>query len=609
MWRKKIKFPLKLNGADCRTLSEVRENWNVKDVYVYFVDGRLLTWCKDRHYIQADKIAELSTEDADARKKLCEIFDVEYVADDSDSDDWRPKTPKEVEKYNRLKNYTADEDTLKKFRQVAFDRDELDDLIDEYDEIYLCNATFEEFPIGVANKTYIGIGKAVAVIPSQKIVDFDEKNIKFKNINVDDGDNGSSIPVPSEKPVKSQVEEWFELAEKASDEKDYQTAFELYRKAADCGHVEAMAGLAYMYYDNTILPNIADKSKAFDLAQKAAELGDTDAMFLVGMMYLQGEGTPQVVYKGLYWLEKAAELEDTDAMEELGEIYRNGDFDVTADATVAFKWYKKAAEAGDAEAMNVVGRMYDFGEGVAHNGNQAMKWYKKAAGLGNTVAMCNLSFYYFHSHEWDMAEVYLKKALDNGYKPALTYLGDLYRERGNYSDYSSSQADYQTALVYYTQSANEGNADAMCSLGVMYHKGNGVNKDDKMALEWLYKAKAKGHPHAEEWIKKIKGCFITTAVCDSFNKPDDCFELTTFRNFRDNWLALQSDGKILIEEYYKIAPQIVANIDKLTNANEIYKKLWCDWLAPCLEFIKVGDNVACKDKYVEMVNRLKKLYL
>ena len=334
-----------------------------------------------------------------------------------------------------------------------------------------------------------------------------------------------------------------------------------------------MANLAYMYYYNTILPNITDKSKAFDLAQKAAELGNTDAMFLVGMMYLKGEGTPQVVYKGINLLEKAAELGCTVAMKELGYIYRNGNFEVTADATVAFKWYMKAAEADDAEAMNYVGLMYDNGRGVTQDKLQAMKWYKKA--------------------------------LDKGYKSAK-YLGNLYRERGNYS---GSQADYQTALIYYTQSANEGNADAMCSLGVMYHNGNGVNKDDKMALEWLYKAKAKGHPHAEEWIKKIKGCFITAAVCDSFNKPDDCFELTTFRNFRDNWLALQSDGKNLIEEYYKIAPQIVANIDKLTNANEIYKKLWCDWLAPCLEFIKVGDNVACKDKYVEMVNRLKKLYL
>lgn len=537
---KKIKFPLKLNSADCRTLNEVRENWNINEVYVYFVDGRLLTWCKDRHYIQADKIAEISIEDSNARKKLCEIFDVEYVAGDSDSDDWRPKTPEEVEKYNRLTNYTADKEILKKFRQVAFDRDELDDLIDDYGEIYLCNNTFEEFPINVENKKYIGIGKVTVKIPNKEIVDFYEKNITFKNINVNDVDDVDDSPTPlPENPAKSQVEEWFDSAEKAFKEKNYQIAFEfyqkaadlgdanamnglavcyhfgkgtsqdihkafeLYGKAADLGNIDAMMELAYNYRNGGILSNIADKSKALakalELYQKAAELGNTDAMFHAGMIYLKSEGTQQVVYKGINWLAKAAELRNVRAIKTLSNIYLNGDFGIEKNNSLAYK--------------------------------------------------------------------------------------------------------------YYCQGANEGDADSMYGLGVMYHEGLGVNKDKKMAIAWLKQAAAKGHTAAKELLKKIKDCFITAAVCESFNKPDDCFELTTFRNFRDNWLALQSDGKNLIEEYYKMAPQIVANINKLTNANEIYKKLWYDWLKPCLEFIKVGDNVACKNKYVEMVQNLKKLYL
>ena len=65
--------------------------------------------------------------------------------------------------------------------------------------------------------------------------------------------------------------------------------------------------------------------------------------------------------------------------------------------------------------------------------------------------------------------------------------------------------------------------------------------------------------------RKSGGCFITSAVCDSFGKPDDCYELTTFRNFRDNWLSTQPDGKNLIAQYYEIAPKIVAEIDKLPS--------------------------------------------
>ena len=35
------------------------------------------------------------------------------------------------------------------------------------------------------------------------------------------------------------------------------------------------------------------------------------------------------------------------------------------------------------------------------------------------------------------------------------------------------------------------------------------------------------------------GCYITTAVCEFYGKPDDCHELTQFRKFRDEWLAKQ----------------------------------------------------------------------
>ena len=108
---------------------------------------------------------------------------------------------------------------------------------------------------------------------------------------------------------------------------------------------------------------------------------------------------------------------------------------------------------------------------------------------------------------------------------------------------------------------------------------------------------------------KDEGCFITTAVCGSFGKDDDCYELTTFRKFRDGWLMNQPDGKSLIAEYYSIAPHIVDKINRLTDAAQIYKDLWQRYLEPCLNFIRSGDNVACKNKYVEMVRELKGKYL
>ena len=108
--------------------------------------------------------------------------------------------------------------------------------------------------------------------------------------------------------------------------------------------------------------------------------------------------------------------------------------------------------------------------------------------------------------------------------------------------------------------------------------------------------------------KPDDGCFITTAVCENLGKPDNCYELTTFRNFRDKWLVNQSDGKNLIAEYYSIAPAIVDKINRLPDAAKIYDDIREKYLVPCLELIERGDNQSCKRLYVEMVTSLKKKF-
>ena len=66
--------------------------------------------------------------------------------------------------------------------KVAFDQEDLADLLDaDTNEIYLCDNRFS-IPLRVKNKNYIGISKAVAVIRSDKPVDFEALNIGFKNI-------------------------------------------------------------------------------------------------------------------------------------------------------------------------------------------------------------------------------------------------------------------------------------------------------------------------------------------------------------------------------------------------------------------------------------------
>jgi predicted GTPase len=100
------------------------------------------------------------------------------------------------------------------------------------------------------------------------------------------------------------------------------------------------------------------------------------------------------------------------------------------------------------------------------------------------------------------------------------------------------------------------------------------------------------------------GCYIATGICEECGKPDDCYELTSFRRFRDNWLKNQPDGQELIERYYATAPAIVELINKQPNRSEIYQHLNNQYLAKCLDYIENNENEECKKTYASMMEYL-----
>jgi serine/threonine protein kinase len=103
---------------------------------------------------------------------------------------------------------------------------------------------------------------------------------------------------------------------------------------------------------------------------------------------------------------------------------------------------------------------------------------------------------------------------------------------------------------------------------------------------------------------KKNGCFITTATCAEYGKPDNCYELTMFRKFRDEWLSKQPDGLKLIEEYYRTAPTIVDLINKQNNKEDIYRLINDKFLVACLHFIEKCEYEKCKRLYIEMMEYL-----
>lgn len=108
---------------------------------------------------------------------------------------------------------------------------------------------------------------------------------------------------------------------------------------------------------------------------------------------------------------------------------------------------------------------------------------------------------------------------------------------------------------------------------------------------------------------RYKLCYVTSAVCESLGKPEDCYELKVLKNYRDGYLSSQPDGEALIEEYYNIAPTIVKRINKKENAKEIYQNIFKEYISPCIQNIEAEDNEACKQIYTDMIRILQKEYM
>ena len=112
----------------------------------------------------------------------------------------------------------------------------------------------------------------------------------------------------------------------------------------------------------------------------------------------------------------------------------------------------------------------------------------------------------------------------------------------------------------------------------------------------------------EEGFHK-KFCYITTAVCESQGKADDCYELELLRSYRDDYLLATEEGQALVKEYYNIAPTIVNRIDRQENPRAIYEEIWDSWLSGCVNLIEAGEKEACREKYMDMVYELKGRYM
>lgn len=183
---RKIKFPLEMNGAEIRSLDELREYFSIFQVLTYLKNGKLDVWLRDRHLNEmADEIQELDLETSDWVKRLCMILKF---------------SQEEAIQFNKLyllKQYTDEPKYEKLVDYIAFTQNELKELLEKgVKEIYLCGEKFS-IPLTNTGIKYIGINKPTAVIDSKETINWEEKEISIENM-VFDGEyqnaTGQTVP-------------------------------------------------------------------------------------------------------------------------------------------------------------------------------------------------------------------------------------------------------------------------------------------------------------------------------------------------------------------------------------------------------------------------------
>jgi TPR repeat protein len=171
--------------------------------------------------------------------------------------------------------------------------------------------------------------------------------------------------------------------------KDYTTAFNEWKAAAEEGQPEAEFDLGVLYAQGRGVKR--DLTLAEQWYRKAAEQGNAEAEFALGQMYARGWGVPRDEADAIRWFQMANAPETDGPATDWAVIEGYG---VQKDEKQAAYWYEQAAQKGHPEAQFQLAHLYATGKGVPHDEDQAVRWTRASAGRGYAPAQAALGMLY-----------------------------------------------------------------------------------------------------------------------------------------------------------------------------------------------------------------------
>lgn len=295
------------------------------------------------------------------------------------------------------------------------------------------------------------------------------------------------------------------LLELANLETDEVKAFELYKRAAEKGCVDAYDDLGECYRNGK--GTRQDLNAAIAWHKKAVDEGNNFlSAFALGTMYKDGLGVDQDIKLAIDYHEKAYEFGKKQSPDNpavliiataLDNLYSNEQLEDFIDSKSAKQFYSEKANAGDPRAMYEMGR---FSEGNVAFGGEAVTWLEMAANAGSAQAQFRLGLEYMLNDNDVEAGKYYEMGAAQDHPGCLIYMGNyLYCGSQNISQ------DSVKAYNYFCRAANQGNALANYKKGICCMLGRGTPQNKSEAFVSFKKAQELG---CEEMWSELGECYL-----------------------------------------------------------------------------------------------------
>ena len=156
--------------------------------------------------------------------------------------------------------------------------------------------------------------------------------------------------------------------------------------------------------------------------------------------------------------------------------------------------------------MEITADMFIGGEGTRKDEYESFRWLKKSVDEGNTdgVAIRILATCYRYGTGTPKDPVkaipLFYQAADAGDIDSIITMGELFRNG------EGVDKNFKEALRYFQRAANEGYAEAMNSIALIYDQGGyGVAQDEQVAFQWFKKSAEAGYPNG---MSNLSLCYL-----------------------------------------------------------------------------------------------------